>query len=50
MSAAKMDEEQVLAQMRTTVSAGYETVSAVISVSDFRANLHALHNHIVVVI
>ncbi|KAF8349818.1 cytochrome P450 [Amanita rubescens] len=31
LSVAKMDEEQVLAQMRTTVSAGYETVSAVIS-------------------
>ncbi|KAF8640554.1 hypothetical protein AX17_000216 [Amanita inopinata Kibby_2008] len=27
----KMDDEQIVAQMRTTISAGYETVSAVIS-------------------
>lgn len=50
LSVVKLDEEQVLAQMRTTVSAGYETVSAVISVSNFRTHLHALHDHIVVVI
>ena len=50
LSVVKLDEEQVLAQMRTTVSAGYETVSAVISVSNFHTHLHALHDHIVVVI
>ena len=29
---SKMDEEQIVAQMRTIISAGYETVSAIISV------------------
>lgn len=28
-----MSEEQIVAQMRTTISAGYETVSAIVAVS-----------------
>lgn len=30
-----MNEDQVVAQMRTTISAGYETVSAIVAVSKF---------------
>lgn len=32
-SGHRMSEDQVVAQMRTTISAGYETVSAIIAVS-----------------
>ena len=29
-----MNEDEVVAQMRTTISAGYETVSAIVAVSE----------------
>jgi hypothetical protein len=32
-SGHRMSEDQVVAQMRTTISAGYETVSAIVAVS-----------------
>jgi cytochrome P450 len=32
-SGHRMTEDEVVAQMRTTISAGYETVSAIVAVS-----------------
>lgn len=33
-SSEPMDEEQIVSQMRTIISAGYETVSAIVAVSE----------------